>query len=240
MADSDPSAVRRPGIAEALAEAAREINSPRDLNATLDAIVHSARRSLPGIDEVGISIAHRDGTIETRAATGDLVWELDKVQYALNEGPCVYAIENEKVVVVNDIRHDQRWPRYVPKALELGIASQMGVRLYVEDKTLGGLNMYSTSTETLDEEVEQIAELFAVHAALALGRARHEENLNAAMSTRRVIGQAVGMVMERYALDEESAFGYLTRVSQQANVKLRDVAQELVDQAEARATKPGP
>lgn len=221
----------RPDIADALAQAAREINSPHDLASTLDAIVHAAERSLPGIDHVGISIAYRDGKIETKAGTDQLVWELDSLQYELGEGPCLYAIETQPVTLANDLRHDQRWPDYVPRALEYGLRAQMGLRLFADGETLGGLNLYSTAGETIDPDVAHSAELFAAHAALALGRALREDDLNAALANRKVIGQAIGIVMERYQMDEDRAFQYLVRVSQHSNIKLREIAQELVDQA---------
>jgi GAF domain-containing protein len=225
----------RPDIADALAQAAREINTPADLDSTLSAIVEVAARSLPGIDHVGVSIAHRDGRVETKAGTGPLVWQLDQLQYELGEGPCVYAVAAETVVVANDIRHEQRWPRYVGPAVKAGLRAQMGLCLYAEEKTLGGLNLYATAVDRIDPEVEHAAELFAVHAALALGRAWREEGLNTALQTRKQIGQAIGIVMQRFQIDEDSAFHYLARVSQHSNVKLRDVAQELVQQANDRA-----
>jgi GAF domain-containing protein len=213
----------RPDIADALAQAAREINSPRDLESTLD-----------GIDHVGISIAYRDGKIETKAGTDQLVWELDALQYDLGEGPCVHAIKMEPVTVVNDLHHEQRWPYYVPRAIGYGLKAQMGVRLFVDGQTVGGLNLYSTDGQTIDPDLVHTAELFAAHAALALGRARREEDLNSALASRKTIGQAIGIVMERYQLDEERAFQYLVRVSQHSNIKLRDVAQEIVAQGNDR------
>jgi GAF domain-containing protein len=226
--------VDRPDIAAALTQAARDINSPRDLDSTLDAIVHTAQRSLPGIDHVGISIAHRNGKIETRAGSDQLVWELDQLQYDLGEGPCLHAVREQPVARVDDLQAEQRWPRYVPLAVGRGVRAQLGLRLYIEEQTLGGLHLYSTSARSIDTEVEHAAQLFAVHAALALGRAQREEDLNAALQTRKVIGQAIGMVMERYQLDEARAFEYLTRVSQHSNIKLRDVAQEIVEQGNDR------
>lgn len=224
----------RPELADALTRAAREINTPHDLDATLDAIVAVAARSLPGIDHVGISIAYRDGKIETKAGTDRLVWDLDSIQYELDEGPCVHAIKAQPVTIVDDIRHDQRWPRYVPRAVEYGLKAQMGLRLFVDGETLGGLNLYSVHADHIDPELAHTAELFAAHAALALGRARREENLSSALANRKVIGQAIGIVMERYQMDQERAFRYLVRVSQHSNIKLRDVAQELVDQGNNR------
>ncbi len=219
-------------IADALAQTAREIDTPHTVEEALDAIVRAAQRSLPGIDHVGVSIAHRGGRIDTQAGTDQLVWELDELQYELGEGPCLHAVEAEPVVVVEDLRHEQRWPAFVSRALRYGLKAQMGVRLYVEDDTLGGLNLYSTEQHALDPDVAHIAELFATHAALALGRARRESQLNDALGSRKVIGQAIGLVMERYRLDEERAFGFLVRASSTSNTKLRDIAQDLVDTAE--------
>jgi AmiR/NasT family two-component response regulator len=115
----------------------------------------------------------------------------------------------------------------------------MGLRLHVQDKTVGGLNLYSTRSEVIDPEVAHAAVLFATHAAVALGRVRQEEDLLAALHARKVIGQAVGIVMERFTIAEAAAFAYLTRVSQHTNVRLRDVAEELVNQAEERAERTG-
>jgi GAF domain-containing protein len=221
----------RSSIADSLTEVARELNAQHDLSSTLDAIVHAAERSLPGLDRVGISIVHRDGRIETMAGTDQMVWELDALQYELHEGPCYDSIEREAVMVANELRHDQRWPRYVPRAVAQGVRSQMGLRLFLESETLGGLNLYSTEVERIDPDVQHLAELFATHAALALGKARHVDHLNTALQTRKVIGQAIGIVMERYQLDEHRAFQFMVRVSSHSNVKLRDIAQELVDQS---------
>jgi GAF domain-containing protein len=221
-------------IADVLAQVAQEINSPESLAATLQSIVHTARRSLPGIDHVGVSVAQRNGRVETKAATGELVLQLDELQYSLNEGPCLYAISAATVVRVEHAAQDDRWPRYLPAAVRLGLRSQLGLQLGLDGKTLGGLNMYSTSVDTLDDETLHMAELFAVHAALAMGRARTEEQLRAGMSTRTLIGQAIGLLMERYGIDEDAAFAFLSRASSVNNTKLRGVAAEIVADANAR------
>lgn len=224
---------QRPDVATALTEAARHINSPRTVEATLKAIVDAAVETLPGIDHVGISLAHSDGRLETKAASDQFCWTLDELQYELGEGPCLHAMK-EPIVVVEHADQDTRWPAYMPRAVELGLKSQMGLKLYVDESDLGGLNMYSVSQDTLDPDLVDLAEMFAAHAALALGRARREEHLSAAMATRKVIGQAIGLIMERYGLSEDRAFDFLTRVSQASNVKLRDVAQEIVASANDR------
>jgi GAF domain-containing protein len=222
----------RSDIAAALAAAARTINQEASLEETLTTIAHTAQLSVPGFDFVGISTIDRKGNVETKAATGNLVWELDKLQYGLGEGPCVDTLHEANVVVAPRIRHDQRWPRFVPQAVQLGLKSQLAVKLYLDKEgTLGGLNMYSTTTEDIDPDAEPLADLFAAHAAIALGHVRQRENLNEALHTRKVIGQAIGLVMGRYHLTEDRAFAFLVRASSHSNIKLRDIAQEMVDEA---------
>jgi GAF domain-containing protein len=222
-------------IAAALTEAAKLMHAPKTLEETLDAITEATLRTVPGFDHVGISTRHGDGTIITRSGTDQLVWDLDEVQYSLREGPCYDAITGNGITAVEHARHDQRWPRYMPEAAKRGLRAQLAVGLYSDEDSLGGLNLYSTSSDTIDGDAVLIAELFASQAAIALGRARHETQLNQALETRRTIGQAVGIVMERYELSEDRAFNFLIRASSTSNVKLRDVAAELVRTANHRA-----
>ena len=221
-------------VAAALAEAARTINNQLPLDETLDVIARAAQHTVPGLEHVGISITHKDGSIETKAGTDQLVWELDDLQYSLEEGPCVDAMRGVPVVRVNNIRREQRWPHYVPRAVQAGLRSQLALRLYSDGDTLGSINLYSTESETIPDDAVEVAELFATHAAIALGRARHEHQLNEAISTRKVIGQAIGIIMERYQIDEDRAFHFLARASSTSNVKLREVAQGVVESLNER------
>ena len=224
-----------PDVAHAIAEAARTMNQPQPLEATLQTIAEVARRSVPGFDNVGISTVDRRGNVRTRAAAGDLVAELDALQYQLGEGPCVDTLRQAELVVAPHLRHDQRWPRYVPGAVALGVQSQLAVKLYLDEEgTLGGINFYSTLSEEVDPDAEGQAELFATHAAIALGNARERQNLNEALLSRAVIGQAIGIVMERYEMNEDRAFAFLLRASSHSNTKLRDVAQAVVDDRRAK------
>jgi transcriptional regulator with GAF, ATPase, and Fis domain len=226
---------QRVQIADAVTRVARAVNAPNDLQSQLDLIVRVARDSMPEIDHAGVSVAHRDGTVETRAAAGDLVLQLDQLQYSLGEGPCLHAIEAEPVVVVEEAWRETRWPRFMSGACALGLRSQMGLRLYVDEHTRGGLNLYSTSSDTIDPETAHLAELFASHAALAMGRVRTAENLNAALASRTTIGIALGIVMERYGMDQDRAFAYLTRIASSSETKLREVAAHLVEEATRRS-----
>ncbi len=224
---------REPAIASALAEVARILDEKRDVRETLEGIANTAREAVPGFDHVGVSIApagrRRDRSpIETLAATDPLVDQLDQLQWHLGEGPCVDALQAEPVVIVEHARHAQRWPRYVPEAVRIGLRAQLAIRLFSDRSGVGGLNFYSVAQETVDPLAPVIGELFAVHAAVALGRAREIEGLHEALASRKVIGQGIGILMERYGFDEERAFQFLLRSSQQNNVKLRKVAEDLV------------
>jgi GAF domain-containing protein len=187
---------------------------------------------VPGFDHVGISIMHRDGTIVTKAATDQVVWDLDDLQYSIDEGRCVSAMREGQVVAVPNIRHDQRWPRYVPEAvMRTGLPAQLAVQLYTNERVLGGLNLYSTTSASIEPGAVQSAELFATHAALALARARRESDLNDAIATRQEIGTAIGLTMARYNLDSERAFQYLVRASSTSQIEMRDIAQQIVKTA---------
>jgi GAF domain-containing protein len=216
-----------------IAEASRTLNQPRDLDETLQTIVEVASNSVPGFDQVGISTLNK-GKVTTRAYTGDLVLTLDEIQYALREGPCSAALQGPYAEAVSSLHEEDRWPQYVPRARAAGVRSQMAIKLYLDQDALGGINFYSTSTDDVSHEAQALARLFATHAAIALGRAHDRHTLNEALQTRKVIGQALGILMERFEMNEDRAFAFLVRASSHANIKLRAVAQELVDQANAR------
>jgi GAF domain-containing protein len=222
-------------LARALAEAAQVINAPGTLEDTLDAIARTARDAVPGFDHVGISVVQGDGTVTTMAATSRLVRELDTLQYKLGEGPCVATLRDQSMIIAEELADDPRWPGYVPRAVEAGVRAQLGVQLFTSEETLGGLNFYSTTTAAINPDAPQHAQLFATHAALALDHARHADQANEAMPTRQLIGQAVGILMERFEITEERAMYLLVRVGTAGQLKLREVAREVVDQVTLRA-----
>ncbi|RYC09628.1 GAF and ANTAR domain-containing protein [Nocardioides zhouii] len=217
-----------------IAEAARTLYRPRSLDDTLQTIVEVACNSVPGFDHVGISTLEKKGDVETRAFTGDLVLPLDKLQYSLGEGPCSATLQGDEAVSVSSLRHEQRWPRFVPQALALGVRSQLAVKLHLDGDTLGGINFYSTFSDEVSEDARALAPLFATHAAIALGHAQEREELTAGLQSRRVIGQAIGLLMERYQMSDDRSFAFLVRASSHRNIKLRAVAEELVADANLR------
>src|SRR4051794_37652678 len=152
--------------------------------------------------------------------------------YDLQEGPCYEAASDHTYVTSPHLAADERFPRYAPLAVAAGIRAQAGVRLFETPKqqAQGALNLYSRDVGSFSD-MSVVAQLFAHQSAVALDYAREVANLQEAMRTRQDIGRAVGIVMERYGLNEERAFAFLARVSQTRNVKLRQVANELVADA---------
>ncbi len=155
---------------------------------------------------------------------------IDEVQFSSHEGPCVDAVESgtSDLVVLENARHAGKYHRFVKGAIPLGLRSTAAIRLFTGDKTVGVLNLYSTSSDTIDEETRTIAELFALHASYAYGHRHQISHLQRAIESRELIGNAVGIVMERYGLDRGRAFEYLVRVAATSQVKVRVVAEELV------------
>jgi DNA-binding NarL/FixJ family response regulator len=222
-------------LAAAMAAAARRMRTPDLMEEGLQQIAEAAARSIPHFGHAGISLLTRGGREVTKAATDELVWKLDTLQYDLEEGPCVDAMHGPRVVAAPHMASQKRWPNYTPEAVKLGLRSQLAVKLYLDDQgTLGGLNLYSTAADDIDVEAEHMAELFAAHAAIALGSVVERDQLNQALESRRVIGMALGLLMERYAIGDDRAFEFLVRTSSHSNVKMRDVAQEIVRDSQQR------
>jgi hypothetical protein len=198
-----------------------------DLDHTLSQITRAAVEVLPGVDYASITILHADQRLETIAPTDDLLWGVDAAQYELREGPCYEAAADAVQVVSPDLASDARFPRYAAAATAAGIYAQAGLRLFDAPKSRGALNLYSRETGAL-KDLSELTDLFTHHSAIAIDYAQQISNLQDAMHTRGLVGQAVGLVMERYGLSDERAFAFLTRLSQHGNVKLRTLAEQLV------------
>jgi len=208
---------------------------PGDLDETLHRITSAAVDVLPEVTMSSISIQHVDGSLETAAPTHEVLVDVDATQYELQEGPCYEASVETGTVVSTDLANDERFPRYRQAALDAGIRAQVGIRLFETGKSVGSLNLYSDQVGAF-ADLESLTDLFRVQSAMVLSYAREVQTLREAVQTRQLIGQAVGVVMERYNLNDQRAFAFLTRLSSTRNVKLRVVAQEVVDELGADAS----
>ncbi|MEV0975432.1 GAF and ANTAR domain-containing protein [Streptomyces sp. NPDC049915] len=216
--------------AEQMAVLARHLLAQDSLQATLDEIAASAVKLIEGCDAAGI-LAVRKGRAVTLAACGDMVYESDRLQGELDEGPCFDLArhkDGERVYRIEDLNQPQpAWERFAAEARKLGIGSMTGVLLYTDEDDFGALNLYARRPGAMGKDIETAGWLLASHAAVALDSARTIDQLEHAMESRHSIGEAMGILMERHQLSEDDAFDVLRRISQQHNIKLRDVAQRV-------------
>ena len=193
-----------------------------------------------GCDFAGVIFVHGKHHIkhhiETAAATDPIVAKLDAMQVEVGEGPDVSVLEHRLSVIVSDTKTDSRWPKWASRVYDAGIRSLLSVRMYTDEETIGTLNAYSKDPDAFDIDDQAVAHVLARHAAVALGNARKIENLWMAVDARKRIGQAQGILMERFDLSADQAFAVLLRYSQDNNVKLRVVADRLVETRELPMT----
>lgn len=220
-------------FAQQMASMARDLLAQDSVNATLERITASATELVDGCDAAGILVLH--GTqVETLAPTDQLVIDSDRLQGRLREGPCFDAArssQGERVFRIADLTGEQqkRWPAYAPQAHALGVGSMMGFLLFTEDEDLGALNLYSRKPGGFTETSELAGWLLASHAAVAFSSARTHAQMEQAVATRHIIGEAMGILMGARHLTEEQAFDVLRRYSQENNIKLREVARRICE-----------
>lgn len=216
--------------AEQMAQLARDLAAQDSVQATLDAVCSSAVKVIEGCDAAGILTVSK-GRAVTLSVCGDFVEESDRLQGEFREGPCFDAarrVDGERLFRIADMTRPQpSWPRYSRAARDLGIGSMTGVLLYTHEQDFGALNLYSRTPGAFGEDIEAAGWLLASHAAVALATARTVDQLESALDTRHAIGEAMGILMERHRMSEDEAFGVLRRISQDHNLKLRDVAQRV-------------
>ena len=215
-------------FAEDLAEMAVSLHDEPTLEETIESVLDYALKAVD-CAYAGVIFVYAKSRVETVAATSAIVAELDKVQLEHGEGPDLDVLSAPaNSVLVGDTTLDGRWPRWAEAVAASGVRSMLGVRLHTSASTIGSLNLYDPRPEHFTEEDRDVAHIFARHAAVALSSARETANLWKAIDARRLIGQAQGILMERYDMDADQAFAVLRRYSQDHNVKLHRVAERLI------------
>jgi hypothetical protein len=212
---------------------------------TLNQVLALARSTIEGCDLAGILLLDGDAAT-TPAHTDPVAADLNTRQHRYNEGPGIDAITHQVTFYADDLTVDTRWPRFGAEATTRGVRSLLAIPL-LADGTLGALNLYAHYPQAFGVIDRARGLLLAALAAVALSSARTDEddeqretNLHAALVTREVIGQAQGILIERERITADQAFDILRRASQHLNLKLRQVAQTLVDTGEDPDTGPSP
>jgi len=214
-------------VAAGFAQLAVELYGAAGMAETVDRVLEYALRAT-GCDCAGVVLVHHRNDLRTAGVTDRRVEQADRLQLEYGGGPCVPVSREHDSVLVGDTVVDRRWPRWSPRVAELGLRSVLTVRLFTTRSTLGALNLYRTRPGQFTAADEATACLLARHAAVAVATVRQASTLAQAVAARTLIGQAQGLLMERFAIDADQAFAVLRRYSQDNNVKLRIVADELV------------
>ncbi len=222
---------------EAFARLGRIKLGETDLGGVLQTIADLAKVTVPGADEVSVTLV-RDHGASTAAFTGDLALDLDEVQYERGHGPCLDAAAGLATLATLDTEGDSRWPDWAKRARDVGVRSALAVGLPVEEGASGALNVYSTAPDAFDEDTVAMAQRFAGYAAVAVANAHVYDtqatlarHMQAAMASRAVIEQAKGIIMGERRCSAEEAFRFLTELSRARNRRVRDLATELVARA---------
>jgi transcriptional regulator with GAF, ATPase, and Fis domain len=218
---------------EQLASIARDLLNEPDVEHTVQRVVDLAAAHLGGVIYASVSLVRQRRRVETPASSDDRALHADQLQYEVGEGPCLDAIWEQETFQIDDMTAEERYPTYSRRVAEqTGIRSSLSFQLFTDEDSLGALNLYSPQPRAFDEVARAEGFVFAAQAAVALRSAQHEEHLRAGMATRNLIGQAQGIVMERFKVTPNQAFAILARISQETNSRLRDVARYLVDTRE--------
>ncbi|WNG90324.1 GAF and ANTAR domain-containing protein [Mycobacterium sp. ITM-2016-00317] len=192
----------------------------RELNAvTVD--------SVPGAQYASVTVI--DDGVESLAATHPYPGLLDDVQREAGEGPCLSAAWNHQIIHIHNLSTDERWPRYRAAAMaRTPVRSILSFRLHNEGRRLAALNLYAEATKAFDEESVELGLIYAAHTTVAWNAMRRHEQFRSALASRDVIGQAKGILMERFSIDAMAAFDLLRKLSQESNIKLVEVAERLI------------
>jgi transcriptional regulator with GAF, ATPase, and Fis domain len=214
-------------LARRLADAARGLQAQSGSQDVLDRVVGLAVALVPGADEATITMVRVRRHVYSAAATGDLARNFDALQDEIGEGPCMDALWNQETVRVDDLAGDPRWPVLGPRAGAQGIGSMLCLQLFAYRDTLGALDLVAYEKSAFTDESEHIGLLLASHAAIAVAGAQQLDHSAIALASRDIIGQAKGILMERFKITAAQAFEVLAKVSQDTNRKVHAVAEDL-------------
>ncbi|MFF0267691.1 GAF and ANTAR domain-containing protein [Kribbella sp. NPDC004536] len=218
----------RDDSAERFAQLALDLHSSGGVDETVQTVVEFALQALD-CSHAGVALIVNGHQLEIPAVTDPVVAEIYALQVNGGKGPLTESMRTRSTVLVRDAATDDRWTEWNTKVLELGVRSVLDVPLTTSAGTVGVLGLYSVQPDAFGPDEDAIAHILARHASVAVASARHEHNLGQAVDARKLVGQAMGILMERYDLDGDQAFAVLRRYSQDTNTKLHDVAAQLIE-----------
>jgi GAF domain-containing protein len=227
-----------PELLESLRALEEILPLQEDLETTMTRVANVSVRIVDGCDSAGVTILE-GGEVRTPGASDQVAMELDRAQHESGLGPGLDAIGHARTFVVDDLQAEPRWPAFCASAVQRGMLSSMSLPLHI-DGISGGLNLYSRSKNGFKDVATEPINLLVHRASIALENSkvyaaskRLIEQLNEAIKSREVIGEAKGILMAREGISEDEAFEMLVKVSQSSNTKLREIAQRIVDETTA-------
>jgi GAF domain-containing protein len=206
------------------------------LDKILQETVDLAVANVAGATDASVTVVRSGDHGEGAAFSSQRAIDVDERQYGLDEGPCLDAARGYEILTVADMRTETRWPHYTPYAAEKGVLSSLSLPLPIQEEILGALNVYSSAADAFDQASVDAAARFASYAAVAIANAQlyrsaaeSVEHMRRAMDTRSVIEQAKGVLMAQRRCTASEAFDLLVSASQRQNVKLRVLAEQVVE-----------
>ena len=218
-------------LAQTLGNLAVEMQAQAGDQDTLHTIVNAAAEIVPGARWAGISLIEGKRVV-AKVPTDPIVTTLYELQSELGDGPCLTVLREHLTVRIDDMGADTRWPEFSNQAAALGVRSLLSFRLFVRRDNFGALNLYGTEPDVFSDDAVDTGLILAQHAAVAMAGAAAQTQFQTGLASRDIIGQAKGLLMSRDSVTGVQAFAMLTRASQDANMKLADVARWLVDEHE--------
>jgi len=218
-----------------IAEIARELYERKTHDGGVVAeLVEHAAKMLPRVDYANVTVTSGPYDVDTPSATHPVAVTLDDIQRRTGEGPCLSSAWHNKTVHVANLETETRWPRFRAAALEsTRVRSIMGFELFATGKTMGSLNVFAERPHAFGEQTERLGSLFATHSSLVWDSARRERQFREALANRDIIGQAKGMIMERYGVDAAQAFDLLRKLSHDTNTRLTQVAAQVIEASQS-------
>ncbi len=218
------------------------LTGPGNLEETLTHVAEFAVQAIPGADGAGLTLLAEGQRRQTIVASAEFVRQVDDIQYGIEEGPCITAVDQRVTVTSGSLGGDAQWPHFGPRVGRLGVHSVLSLPLLVPGRVVGAMNVYAHDKDAFSTEAVRLGELFARPAAVSVVNAqliadsqRLIGQLSEALSSRATIDQALGLMMGLYGDTAEEAFARLTAISRRSGRKLRVVAQELLDDGVRRA-----
>jgi len=222
----------------AMAQLTKKFARPTDIDDTLKSVTASCVDLIDGVECADVLLIAGADLFRSVAATSPLAVDIDELQRRFREGPCVDAAVGNSIILCNDLREETRWPRFAEAAVAAGVHSLMSFQLFTHNALVGALNLFGLKPDAFTTEFEAVGAMLATHAAIALIADDVRLQFQSALASRDTIGQAKGMIMERFKVDAIRAFELLTKLSQDSNTRVADIAAELVSRGTAPKMQP--